>query len=338
MYTLITGGAGYIGSHTVLAALEAGLKPVVLDNLYSGFCKAVPEGVPFIKASILDSEALEKVFTEHKITSIMHFAAHLEVEESTREPLKYYENNVYGTLNLLRAAQKSGTVEHFVFSSTCATYGNPERVPVDESCAQKPVSPYGASKLATEMLIKDYAASLAAHSRAAYDKQVSMTYALLRYFNVAGADPKGRVGQSTPKATQLVKVCAEVAAGKREALTVFGTDYNTPDGTCVRDYIHVSDLAEAHILALKYLQDGGSSEAFNLGYGKGYSVLDISNAMKKASGVDYKIKLAPRRAGDPESIYSDTTHSNKLLGFKPKYEDIDLICKTSFNWEQNKKY
>jgi len=328
MPTLITGGAGYIGSHTVLAALDAGLEPIVVDNLYSGFRAAVPAGVPFYEGSILDAKFLAGVFAKHKINAVMHFAAHLEVEESTRLPLKYYENNVYGTLTLLRACAEAGGVENFVFSSTCATYGNPKKLPVDETCPQEPISPYGASKLATEMLIKDYCAAA----------RPTMHYALLRYFNVAGADPKGRAGQSTPRATQLVKVCGEVAAGKREKLTVFGTDYDTPDGTCVRDYIHVSDLAEAHVLALNYLQRGGDSSAFNLGYGKGYSVLEIASAMKRVTGVDYRVETTERRAGDPAEIYAAPERANRLLGFKPKHADIDLICRTSFEWEKKRPY
>ncbi len=325
---LITGGAGYIGSHTVLAAQAANLNPIVIDNLYSGFKAAVPKDVPFFEGSITDTAFLDRVFSQNKITSIMHFAAHLDVEESTRLPLKYYENNVYGTLNLLRACQKAGTVKSFVFSSTCATYSNPATMPVDESCPQLPVSPYGASKLATEMLIKDFCSA----------PDIVMKYALLRYFNVAGADPELRAGQSTPNATQLVKVCAEVAAGKRPALTVFGNDYNTPDGTCIRDYIHVSDLASAHILALNYLARGGVSTAFNLGYGTGYSVLDIANAMKRVTGVDFKIVIAPRRAGDSEAIFANPKKAISELGFKPLHASLDTICKTSFDWELGKKY
>jgi UDP-glucose 4-epimerase len=327
-HVLITGGAGYIGSHALLAAAEAGLKAVVVDNLYSGFRAAVPEGVPFYEGSILDSALLDKVFSAHKITSVMHFAAHLEVEESTREPLKYYENNVYGTLSLLKACQRAGSVERFVFSSTCATYGNPAQMPVDESCAQNPISPYGSSKLATEMLIKDFCQA----------PSNTMSYALLRYFNVAGADPQLRAGQSTPRATQLIKACAEAATGKRAKLIVFGTDYNTPDGTCIRDYIHVSDLATAHVLALDYLEKTKTSDCFNLGYGTGYSVLEIIASMKKVSDVDFAVEMAPRRAGDAEAIYADPAKAHGALGFEPRYADLDLICKTAFEWERKRRY
>lgn len=327
-HVLITGGAGYIGSHATLAALSAGLNPIVVDNLYSGFKKAIPAGVPFYQGSILDEAFMASVFAKHQINSVMHFAAHLEVEESTKLPLKYYENNVYGTLCLLRACQKAGTVKHFVFSSTCATYGNPTTMPVNETFAQNPISPYGSSKLATEMLIKDFCAA----------PDASMTYALLRYFNVAGSDPQLRVGQSTPRATQLIKVCAEVALGKRPLLQVYGTDYDTADGTCVRDYIHVSDLADAHILALKYLDAKKPSTAFNLGYGKGYSVLEIIAAMQRVSGVSFAVQHAPRRPGDASAIYNDPTKAIQLLGFKPQHANIDFICKTAFEWEKSPKY
>jgi UDP-glucose 4-epimerase len=248
----------------------------------------------------------------------------LEVEESTRLPLKYYENNFLNSLSLIKTAMAHG-VKNIVFSSTCAVYGNPSQIPVKEDCGTDPVSPYGKSKLMTEWLLRDLKSS----------SEQALNYALLRYFNVAGAHGAGGIGQATPRATQLVKVAAEVALGVRPELSVFGTDYPTHDGTCIRDYIHVDDLAEAHVLALKRMEAGGSSEIFNLGYGKGYSVWDIVRSMKRVSGVDFRVKEAPRRAGDAVSIYADPTKSKKLLNWMPKHEDLDYICRTAFEWERH---
>jgi UDP-glucose 4-epimerase len=320
---LVTGGAGYIGSHTLRALQQSGYEAVVLDNLYSGHRWAVPSDIPFYEGNVSDVSLLKKIISQYKIKSIIHFAAHLEVEESVRLPFKYYENNFLNSKVLIQTAIEEG-VKNFVFSSTCAVYGNPQTTPVDENFPTQPLNPYGRSKLMTEWLLQDLATS----------SLPSLNFSILRYFNVAGSHVQGSLGQATPRATQLVKVCAEVALGMRSQLEVFGTDYPTPDGTCVRDYIHVDDLAEAHVLGLSYLEKGGSSEVFNLGYGRGYSVLEIIEAMKKQSGVDFKVVLSPRRAGDAISIYAEPAKIKNILGWEPRFADIDLICKTAFEWEK----
>ena len=323
---LVTGGAGYIGSHTLHQLKDAGIKAVVLDNLYSGHRWAVPEGYELIVGDMGDKELVSKLIDTHKIDSVIHFAAHVEVEESTKEPIKYYRNNFVGSLNLIDVCANKG-VKNFIFSSTCATYGTPKSNPIDENHSTAPISPYGKSKLMTETLLQDVVAT----------KKFALKYVILRYFNVAGARVQGGIGQATPRATQLVKVASEVACGKRDKLYVYGTDYPTPDGTCVRDYIHVDDLANAHILALNYLNSDGKSDIFNCGYGKGYSVKEIIKEVKKASGVDFKVEYVERRAGDPVAIWSDASKVKKVLKWKPKYDDISVICKTAYDWEKSYK-
>lgn len=330
---LVTGGAGYIGSHALRSLLNSGVTPneiIVLDTLYSGHRWAVPDSIHFIKGSTCDHQLLEKIFTEHKINSILHFAAHLEVEESVLKPEKYYQNNFIGSSTLIDVAYKY-KVTNFVFSSTCATVGTPKYLPVNEDVDTRPESPYGKSKLMTEWYLADKAkaAKLSGHH--------VMSFAALRYFNVAGAHLQGGIGQATPRATQLVKVASEVVLGKRPKLMIFGTDYPTPDGTCVRDYIHVDDLVDAHVLALKFLDKEKQSEIFNLGYGHGYSVREIINTMKQVSGVDFKVEDAPRRPGDAEAIYANNSKARQLLNWIPKYDNIRLICETSLKWEHELK-
>jgi UDP-glucose 4-epimerase len=325
---LVTGGAGYIGSHTAHQLVARGEKVIVLDNLYSGFRWAVPEQAEFVEGDMADQELTARLIREKKIKSVIHFAAHLVVEESAQNPGKYYRNNVLGTLNFAEVCHHEG-VEHFIFSSTCAAYGTPEATPVKESAPTSPVSPYGRSKLTTEHILWELeeAQRIAGQSN-------PMRHVILRYFNVAGARVGGGLGQATKGATQLIKVAAEVVVGKRPGMKIFGTDYPTPDGTCIRDYIHVDDLATAHIASLDYLRKGGKSEMMNCGYGKGYSVREVIASMKRVSGIDFKVEEGPRRAGDSVAIYADTSHLKATIDFQPRYEDLDLICRTSLEWER----
>jgi UDP-glucose 4-epimerase len=325
---LVTGGAGYIGSHTARQLIDRGEKVIVLDNLYSGFRWAVPEGAEFVEGDMADQELTARVIRERGVESVIHFAAHLVVEESALKPGKYYRNNVLGTLNFAEVCHREG-VKHFIFSSTCAAYGTPEQTPVKETAPTAPVSPYGRSKLTTEHVLWELeeAEKLAGRSN-------PMRHVILRYFNVAGARVGGGLGQATVGATQLIKVAAEVVVGKRPGMKVFGTDYPTPDGTCIRDYIHVDDLAMAHISSLEYLRRGGQSEMLNCGYGKGYSVREVIASMKRVSGVDFKVEEAPRRAGDSVAIFADTTKLKATLDFEPQFADLDLICRTSLDWER----
>ncbi len=323
---LVTGGAGYIGSHTLHQLVEKNEPAIALDNLYSGFQWAVPKGVELVVGDVGDQRLTEQLIREKKIDSVIHFAGHLEVEESTRNPLKYYRNNGVSAMNLLEVCHRNG-VKNFIFSSTCAAYGTPKQMQVNESTPPHPESPYGRSKLLTEQILTELerAAALAGQS--------SMHHVVLRYFNVAGAKVGGGLGQATPRATQLIKAAAETARGKRPFLKVFGTDYPTPDGTCVRDYIHVDDLASAHLLALDYLRQGGSSDLFNCGYGRGYSVREVIHCMKKVSGVDFKVEETGRRPGDTIAIFADSTKIRSRLGWVPRFDQLDLICKTSYDWE-----
>ncbi|MBF0359797.1 MAG: UDP-glucose 4-epimerase GalE [Oligoflexia bacterium] len=330
MMILVTGAAGYIGSHTIHMLNDLGKKSIALDNLYSGHKWAIPRDVKLVVADCGNIDVVSDLIIKNKIESIIHFAAHLEVEESTRLPIKYYRNNFINTLNLIETASKLG-VKNFIFSSTCAVYGTPEKMPVDEGFARNPISPYGKSKMMIEMLLEDLSKT----------DNFPMRYVLLRYFNVAGARVvankinQTRLGQATPRATQLVKVSAEVALGKREKLIVFGTDYPTKDGTCIRDYIHVDDLADAHILALKYLENGGKSDVFNCGYGFGLTVREVVSKMKEISGVDFKVEYTSRRAGDAVAIYAEPSKIMSVLNWKPKYADLEVICKTAFEWERD---
>jgi UDP-glucose 4-epimerase len=318
---LVTGACGYIGSHVARMLSEQGYKVVVIDNLSTGFKDALIHGETLYQGDVGDAALQERVFTENKIAAILHFAAAIRVEESVADPVKYYSNNTVNTLRLLNAAVKY-QVPRVIFSSTAATYGQPRKVPVDETAATIPESPYGWSKLMSEQILRDIAA---AHG---------IKNVILRYFNVAGADPLGRLGQRTPEASHLIKVACEVAVGKRQQMQVYGTDYATPDGTCVRDYIHVEDLANAHLLALEHLLGGGESSLLNCGYGHGSSVREVIAAVKKVSGKDFKVLDAPRRAGDVASIVANADKIRQTLHWKPRFDDLETIVKHAFEWEK----
>jgi UDP-glucose 4-epimerase len=321
MTVLVTGGAGYIGSHFVYALTEAGESVVVIDNLSTGFANFVPGGVPLIVGDAGDESVVESTINDYRVESIVHFAGSVVVPDSMRDPLGYYRNNTMTTRSLLNAAVKSG-VSRFIFSSTAAVYGNPDQVPVPETAPTRPLSPYGSSKLMTEIMLHDVAA---AHG---------MSYAVLRYFNVAGADPLARIGLATIGATHLLKIAVEVATGQRAKIDVFGTDYPTPDGSCIRDFIHVSDLAQAHSAALSYLRNGGRSVTLNCGYGRGYSVLETIEAVRRVSGRNFAIQYAPRRPGDIMTMVADTASMRETLDFTPQYDDLDTIAAHAMAWEQ----
>jgi UDP-glucose 4-epimerase len=319
---LVTGGAGYIGSHAVLALKDAGWPVAVIDNLVTGFRFAVPEGVPFYQGDIEDSALLARIFAEQGTQAVMHFAGSIIVPESVENPLKYYHNNTAKSRVLIEAVVKA-SVPHMIFSSTAATYGEPEVSPVTEQCPQRPINPYGMSKLMTEHMLADTAA---AHP---------LNYCVLRYFNVAGADPLARSGQSTAGATHLIKVAVEAALGKRSQVGVFGSDFPTPDGTGVRDYIHVSDLAAAHVLALEALiVDPSRSLTMNCGYGRGFSVLEVLDAVDRVTGGQIKRAIEPRRAGDPAALVSDNSLIKATLPWRPQFADIDTIVSHALAWEQ----
>lgn len=318
---LVTGGAGYIGSHAVLALKDAGWPVFVIDNLVTGFRWAVPDDVPFIEGDIADATLVASVIVEHKIGAIMHFAGSIIVPESVADPLKYYRNNTANSRTLIETAVAEGATK-FIFSSTAATYGIPEDIPIAESCPTIPISPYGWSKLMTEQMLKDTAA---AHS---------FDYCALRYFNVAGADPDGRSGQSTSGATHLIKVAAEAVHGRRGHVSVFGTDFDTQDGTGVRDYIHVTDLAEAHVSALDLLvASSGESHVMNCGYGHGFSVLDVLDAVDRATKRPIERRFEGRRAGDADSLVADNTRILATLAWRPRLDDLDTIVRHALNWE-----
>ncbi|MGE0563832.1 MAG: UDP-glucose 4-epimerase GalE [Pseudolabrys sp.] len=321
MTILVTGGAGYIGSHLVHELADAGETVVVLDNLSTGFRFLVPSNVAFVVGSTGDRDLVKKIVAEHRIDSIVHFAASLVVPDSMRDPLGYYLNNTTNTTLLLDAAVDSG-IKNFIFSSTAAVYGNPETLPVPEDAPTAPISPYGNSKLMSEIVLHDAAR---AHG---------VKFVALRYFNVAGADAKQRTGQATANATHLIKVACETALGKRPKIDVFGTDYPTPDGTCIRDYIHVTDLARAHIAALAYLRRGGDSTTFNCGYGHGYSVLEVLAAARRVSGNNFPVEFADRRAGDPASIVADVSRIQSVLDWQPTFDDLELIISHALAWER----
>ncbi|SFZ86644.1 UDP-glucose 4-epimerase [Devosia enhydra] len=322
MSVLVTGGAGYIGSHTVLRLCDAGQDVVVLDNLTTGFDWAVDPRAEFVQGDVADGALTRSLIASHGISAIIHFAGSIIVPESVADPLKYYRNNTSASRSLIEAAVEGG-VSHFIFSSTAAVYGMSGLEPVGEDAALAPVSPYGRSKLMTEMMLADVAA---AHP---------LTYGVLRYFNVAGADPRGRTGQSTAGATHLIKVAAEAALGKREKVAVFGDDFPTPDGTGVRDYIHVTDLADAHALLLEHLRDGGASTTLNCGYGKGASVRQVLEAVRRVSGVEFTIEQGPRRAGDPAAIVARADRIRETLGWVPAHDDLDAIIASALRWEQH---
>lgn len=321
MAVLVTGGAGYIGSHMVWALLDAGEDVVVLDRLSTGFAWAVSPDARLVAGDIADTELVRSLIDKHEIDAIIHFAGSIIVPESVADPLGYYENNTSKTRTLLQTAVEGG-VKHFIFSSTAAVYGAAGLEPVTEDTPLLPESPYGRSKLMSEWMLRDAAA--------AHD----ITYTALRYFNVAGADPKGRTGQSTPGATHLIKVASEAVLGKRDHLKVFGTDYPTPDGTCVRDYIHVSDLADAHLLALQRLRRGGGNLIANCGYNHGYSVLEVVDAVKRVSGVDFPVEFVERRPGDPAAIVANADRARAELGWTPQHDNLEEIVTHALAWEE----
>jgi UDP-glucose 4-epimerase len=324
MTILVTGGAGYIGSHMVHALVDAGEAVVVLDNLSTGFAWALPKGVPLVVGETGDQSLVATLIAEHGVDAIVHFAASIVVPDSVADPLGYYRNNTANSRALIETAIKSG-VRHFIFSSTAAVYGNPLRIPIDEDDVTIPMSPYGSSKLMTEIMLRDAAA---AHG---------LGYLILRYFNVAGADPRLRTGQSTKGATHLIKVAVETALGLRPQIEVFGTDYETADGTCIRDYIHVADLVRAHSDALRHLRGGGASVTLNCGYGRGFSVLEVLDTVKRAAGVDFKVVTSGRRPGDPAAIVADSGRIRALLGWTPQFDDLATIVEHALKWERRRQ-
>ncbi len=317
---LVTGGAGYIGSHTLLQLTSRGEKVVVLDDLSTGFRQAVRD-VPLVVGNVGDRPLVDRLLAEHRVDTIIHFAAHTIVPESVSNPLKYYGNNTCATRSLLEAATQAG-VKNFVFSSTAAVYGIPSSGLASEDTQTQPINAYGTSKLMSEWMLRDVCAA------------TPMRYVALRYFNVAGSDTQGRIGQSTRAATLLVKVACEVAVGKRPHLSVFGTDYPTPDGTGVRDYIPVEDLATAHVNAHTYLREGGGSLVANCGYGHGYSVREVIASVEKIAGIKLNVREEPRRAGDPPSLVARVEKVRRELGWSPRLDDIDMIVRSSLEWER----
>jgi len=321
MTVLVTGGAGYIGSHMVHALCDAGERVVVLDNLTTGFDWAVARDAPLVIGDVGDQPLVSALMTEHRIDAIIHFAASVVVPDSVRDPLGYYLNNAVKSRALIEAAVKGG-VRHFIFSSTAAVYGNPERLPAREDDPTVPTSPYGSSKLMTEIMLRDAGS---AHG---------LSHVILRYFNVAGADPLGRTGPSSKEAAHLLKVVTQAALGLRAKVDVFGADYPTPDGTCMRDYIHVSDLVQAHCEALAYLRAGGGSVTLNCGYGRGFSVLEVIDTIKRVSGVDFKVEFAPRRLGDPACVVAASDRARSVLKWQPHFDDLETIVCHALAWER----
>jgi UDP-glucose 4-epimerase len=321
MTVLVTGGAGYIGSHMVLELVDAGEPVVVLDNLSTGHEWAVADGVPLVVGDSGDQELVARTIKQNGIDAIIHFAASIVVPDSVRDPLGYYRNNTANTRALIESAVQNG-VKQFIFSSTAAVYGNPAQIPVTETAPTQPISPYGSSKLMSETMLRD-----AGHAH-------GLGYMILRYFNVAGADPRCRAGQSSKMATHLIKVAVETSLGLREKLAVFGNDYPTPDGSCIRDYIHVSDLVRAHSDALRHLRSGGQSLTLNCGYGHGFSVFDVVDTVKRVSGVDFKVEIAPRREGDPARIVADSGKARATLGWQPRFDELPTIVAHALAWER----
>jgi UDP-glucose 4-epimerase len=322
MKILVTGGAGYIGSHVVKALGEAGNEVLTYDNLSTGNKRSILYG-ELIAADLSDKETLKKTIVKFKPDAIMHFAASIVVPESVRDPLKYYQNNTVNTLNLLGTMMACGA-RNFIFSSTAAVYGNSEKMPVGENAPMSPVNPYGSSKMMAEKILRDM-----------HLADNDFNYVSLRYFNVAGADGGCRIGQAYKESTHLITRALKTAKGEFQKLQVFGTDYPTPDGTCIRDYIHVDDIANTHILALKYLLDKGKSEAFNCGYGHGYSVREVIAAAKKVTGIDFEVEEAGRREGDASILIADNTKIKRELGWQPEYDDLEYIIKTAWKWENS---
>ena len=322
MKLLVTGGAGYIGSHVVRQLGETGHELVIYDSLVTGFRDSVLYG-ELVVGDLADRDKLEQVLGSNHFDAILHFAAHIVVPESVENPLKYYGNNTRNTLGLIESCQRFG-VNQFVFSSTAAVYGMPEQVPVAEEAPLAPINPYGWSKRMSEQMLMDAAAA------------GDLRYVILRYFNVAGADLECRIGQSTPEATHLIKVACECATGQRAEMQIFGDDYPTRDGTCVRDYIHVEDLARAHVAALDYLSAAGESQILNCGYGAGYTVQEVVDVVREVSGIDIDAKLAGRRAGDPATIVADNAKIKRTLDWTPRHDDLSLIVQTALAWEQHR--
>ena len=319
MKVLVTGGAGYIGSHVVRQLGEAGHDIVVYDNLSTGYEWAVTFG-ELVVGDLADIEAVDQLFEKHQFEAVLHFAAHIVVPESVENPLKYYRNNTRNTLNLLGAIEKH-KVPYMVFSSTAAVYGMPDEKVLTEDMPLAPINPYGSSKMMSEQMIRDLSSAS------------DLKHVILRYFNVAGANLEGRLGQATPEATHLIKVACECARGARDGMKVFGTDYETRDGTCVRDYIHVEDLAKAHVMALAYMADGGQSDILNCGYGSGFTVNEVIRVVKESSGVDFAVEEVGRRAGDPDALMADNSKIKRVLGWEPDHNDLEVIVKSALNWE-----
>jgi UDP-glucose 4-epimerase len=317
---LVTGGAGYIGSHVVKALSEKGYEVLTYDNLSTGHEWAVLYG-KLVKGDLSDKDLLNNVIREFRPDAVMHFAALIQVEESVREPLKYYRNNTVNTLNLLEVVIENG-IRNFIFSSTAAVYGIPERIPVDEDAILNPINPYGSSKAMVERILRDLSNS------------DNFNYISLRYFNVAGADHNRRIGQAYKASTHLITRALKTAKGEFNKLQIFGTDYPTPDGTCVRDYIHVDDLADAHLVGLQYILENGKSGIFNCGYGHGYSVKEVVNMVKKVTGIDFTVENAQRREGDPHVLIADNAKIKKILDWKPRYDDLEYIIRTAWEWEK----
>lgn len=320
---LITGGAGYIGSHAMYEFLDNGYKVVVIDNLSEGNKFLIPENVEFYNVNVSDTEKVKKIIEKHNIENILHFAGYIVVPESVTNPIKYYENNSVASFNLIKTACEM-KIKNFIFSSTAAIYGNNENY-LDEGQAPNPNNPYGNSKLLTEIMLRDCA------------EAYGLNFTIFRYFNVAGADSKLRTGQISKQSTHLIKIACEVATGKRDKMYIFGDDYETPDGTCVRDYIHVSDLANAHYMVLEYMQNNKSNQVFNCGYGKGYSVLEVINALERYLGHDINKIIGDRRDGDPAKLVSDPYKIKSVIGWEPKYESLDIILETALKWEEKLK-
>ena len=320
MKVLVTGGAGYIGSHVVRQLGEAGHDIVVFDNLSTGYRWAVTAG-ELVVGDLADEAAIDRLFSEHRFEAVLHFAANIVVPESVANPLKYYSNNTRNTLNLLKAVERH-QVPYMVFSSTAAVYGMPEQTVLTEDLPLAPINPYGASKMMSERMIMDLADT------------GDLNYVILRYFNVAGANPDGLLGQATPEATHLIKVASECVTGQRDGMSVFGTDYDTRDGTCIRDYIHVEDLAKAHVMALEYMARGGESQVLNCGYGRGFTVREVIDVVKSESGVDFPVEETGRRAGDPAALMADNTRIKDVLGWQPDYDDLNTIVRTALAWEK----
>jgi UDP-glucose 4-epimerase len=319
---LVTGGAGYIGSHAVLELIAAAYRPVVLDDLSTGVRSAVPDGVPFYEGAVADGVLVADILKRHEIGAVMHFAASAVVPESVADPIMYYKNNTLGTLLLAEAALKGG-VERFIFSSSAAVYGIPERMPIDEDSPTEPINPYGASKLMSERMLTDISAA-----------NPTFRPVSLRYFNVAGADPKGRSGQQGPSVTHLIRIAVGVALGHREVLEIYGHDYPTRDGTCERDYIHVADLAAAHVSALRYLERGGEPVILNCGCGRGFTINEVVAAMEEVIGRKLPVAIAPRRPGDPPSLIAAADRIGEVLDWKPVHADLPEIIASALAWQQ----